>query len=304
MILEFPGNTLPRSVPCELIYNDFISKDIFRLVFVWPGSAQGRPATPKAGQFFMVKPQRSAVFLGRPISVANWQPAVQDNDIIRKKMRGKKNPYLKYLTGKYLESDTITFLIARRGRGTLELATMRTGEEAELTGPLGNAWADVLPKAGQDNRPIALIGGGIGLAPLSALLCEEFSGHTFDMYAGFKTGFKNTEERLALLGVAFSEAENLIIATEDGKAGQKGRIPDFLEPQKYAAVCACGPEPMLKAVAAKCKAAAVPCFASLERRMACGVGACLGCTVKTVNGNRRCCADGPIFNAQELIFDD
>jgi NAD(P)H-flavin reductase len=59
---------------------------------------------------------------------------------------------------------------------------------------------------------------------------------------------------------------------------------------------------MLKAVAAKCRAAAVPCFVSLEKRMACGVGACLGCTVKTVSGNRRCCADGPIFKADE-VFD-
>jgi NAD(P)H-flavin reductase len=61
---------------------------------------------------------------------------------------------------------------------------------------------------------------------------------------------------------------------------------------------------MLKAVVSKCKAAGVPCFVSMERRMACGVGACLGCTVRTVNGNRRCCADGPIFKADEGIFDE
>ena len=308
MIVEFPGKTLPRSVHCELIYNDFISKDIFRLVFVWPEAVQEKLAEPKAGQFFMIKPERSAVFLGRPISVANWHSAVKNNNIIRKKIRSNKSPYQKYLAEKYLESDTVTFLIARRGRGTMELAAMRTGEEAELTGPLGNAWEDFLPpvagKAGQGTGPVALIGGGIGLAPLSALVCEESPGYTFDLYAGFRTGFKSTEEQFALLGMAFSGAKNIIFATEDGKAGLKGRIPDFLEPEKYAAVCACGPEPMLKAVAAKCKAASVPCFVSLERRMACGVGACLGCTVKTVSGNRRCCADGPIFNAQELIFDD
>jgi NAD(P)H-flavin reductase len=124
------------------------------------------------------------------------------------------------------------------------------------------------------------------------------------MYAGFKTGFKKMEEKHLLLGPAMLEAEKTIIATEDGKEGQKGRIPDFLEPENYAAVCACGPEPMLKAVAVKCKAAGVPCFVSMGRVMACGVGACLGCTVHTVNGNRRCCADGPIFNAEELIFDE
>jgi NAD(P)H-flavin reductase len=61
---------------------------------------------------------------------------------------------------------------------------------------------------------------------------------------------------------------------------------------------------MLKAVAAKCKATGVPCFISMEKRMACGVGACLGCTVHTVSGNRRCCADGPGFKAEEVIFDE
>jgi NAD(P)H-flavin reductase len=60
---------------------------------------------------------------------------------------------------------------------------------------------------------------------------------------------------------------------------------------------------MLKAIAEKCRAAAVPCFISLERRMACGVGACLGCTVETARGNRRCCAGGPIFNAEEIYVE-
>jgi len=262
---------------CELIYNNSVNNEIFRLDFVWQSAqvklAPPQAGTPKAGQFFMIKPKRSAVFLGRPISVAKW------------------------------ESDTVSFLIARRGQGTRELAAMRTGEEAELIGPLGNAWADFLSTVENgDKKPIALIGGGIGLAPLNALLGET-SAHHFEVYAGFRTGFKNDEEKSALLGVGY-QANNIIIATEDGTDGHKGRIPDFLEPGQYAAVCACGPEPMLKAVAEKCKAAGVPCFVSLEKRMACGVGACLGCTVKTVSGNRRCCADGPIFKADEVIFDE
>jgi NAD(P)H-flavin reductase len=61
---------------------------------------------------------------------------------------------------------------------------------------------------------------------------------------------------------------------------------------------------MLKALAARCRAAAVPCYVSVERRMACGVGACLGCTVETSGGNKRCCADGPIFPAEEIYFDN
>jgi NAD(P)H-flavin reductase len=256
-----------QSIFCELIKNDSINKEIFRLDFMWPGSK------PRAGQFFMIKPKRSVVFLGRPISLAN------------------------------IESNTVRFLIARRGKGTLELAAMRSGDEAELTGPLGNAWADFLATVENGRaKPVALIGGGIGIAPLQALLCEGLKYH-FNFYAGFKNDLK-TEEKSALLGAAYLEANNMIIATENGKDGRKGLIPDFLEPEKYAAVCACGPEAMLKVVAAKCKAARVPCFISMEKRMACGVGACLGCTVRTVNGNRRCCADGPIFKAEEVIFDE
>jgi len=279
---------------CEVINISIINKEIFRLDVIWQEKA------PKAGQFFMIKPKRSAVFLGRPISVAIFQPAVKNKDYIRRKARGKKTPYQRYLTRKYLESDTVVFLIAKIGRGTAELASMRTGEEIELIGPLGNAWVDFLPDVNE--KPIALIGGGLGIAPLNALLCEE-TGHNFDLYAGFKTGFKSMEEKAAFLGPAIN-AQKIILASEDGKTGQKGLILDFLEPEKYAAVCACGTKLMLKAVAEKCISKGVPCFISMESRMACGVGACLGCAIKTVNGNRRCCADGPIFKAEEVIFDE
>jgi NAD(P)H-flavin reductase len=256
-----------QSTFCELVNTVSINNEIFRLDFMWPG------VKPKAGQFFMIKPKRSAVFLGRPISMAN------------------------------IESNTVRFLIARRGMGTLELAAMRSGDEAELTGPLGNAWADFLSTVENGSKkPIALVGGGIGIAPLQGLLYEKLN-YRFDLYAGFKKSLKFDEEG-ALLGAAYSEAQNVIIVAENGKDGHRGRIPDFLEPEKYAAVCACGPEAMLKVVAAQCKAARVPCFISMEKRMACGVGACLGCTVRTINGNRRCCADGPIFKAEEVIFDE
>jgi NAD(P)H-flavin reductase len=259
-----------KEINGELIRHISINREIFRLDFAWSGGE--RTAVPKAGQFFMIKPQRSSVFLARPISVAQWK------------------------------DNTLSFLIALRGKGTQELAAMKIGERAELIGPLGNGWMDFLPSAEKgDNKPIALVGGGIGLAPLNALLGTQ-TKYRFDLYAGFRTGFESAEEKAALLGTA--GAADIIIATEDGKEGLKGRIPDFLSAEKYAAVCACGPEPMLKAVAAKCKIAAVSCFISLERRMACGVGACLGCTVHTVSGNRRCCADGPVFKAEEVIFDE
>ncbi|MDR3336582.1 MAG: hypothetical protein LBT16_05195, partial [Treponema sp.] len=251
-----------------------------------------------AGQFFMIKPCRSSVFLGRPFSAALWEEALKDEEEIRRRRR-RGRAYIKYVT-----SNTVTFLIARRGKGTGEILALRLGDRAELSGPLGNSWTDFLPPVtAPGDKPLALVAGGIGVAPLSALAAE-LAEDSFDFYLGLRTGFKTMEEKAGLLGPALLNPRKLIIASEDGKEGLRGKIPDFLENGAYRAVFACGPEPMLKAAAAKCRETLTPCYISLERRMACGAGACLGCTVTTTGGNRRCCADGPVFNAEEVIFDE
>ena len=271
----------------SLIQNTPVNGEVFRLELSWRGSVI------RAGQFVMVKPKRSGVFLPRPLSVAFWQ------------------------------DNSVGFLVQRKGRGTEELASLHPGEEVELTGPLGNAWTDFLPavSARKDRglKPIALIGGGVGIAPLLALGSELPKG-SYDFYAGFRNGFCSNEEKnlllepvfpgIALSGAVLSGPGQLIIAAEETaeecsgfNAGVRtGRIPDFLDTANYAAVCACGPEAMLRTVAEKCAAAGVPCYVSLERRMACGAGACLGCTVTTAKGNRRCCADGPVFPGTEVFL--
>ena len=252
---------------CPLLAITAINAAVFRLDFEWPGPAPG------AGQFFMLKPQRGGPFLGRPLSVYRWD-----------------------------YSRRLSFLILKKGRGTEELSRMRSGEEAALTGPLGNRWRDFtgLPggespaPAGEIPGKIALVGGGIGIAPLSALGDELGGG--FDLYAGFRSlpfGLESLEEK----------ADKLLIASEDGSGGRPGRIPGFLEAGEYQAIFACGPEPMLRVLAEKSGKAGVPCYISMERRMACGVGACLGCTVRTAEGNRRCCVDGPIFPADKIYFE-
>ena len=238
--------------------------------FIWPGPA------PRAGQFFLIKPRRTGVFLGRPISVAGWKETAKN---------GKAS------------GGILRFLVARRGRGSRELMEMRPSEEAELIGPLGNSWDDTIITKG----PVALVGGGIGIAPLAAFVPELGTMPpgpvAFDFYAGFRTG------SFGLENLAKNAPRSLVIATEDGSQGVKGRIPDFFTPSGYSAVFSCGPEPMLKVVGNACIAAGIPCYISVEKHMACGVGACLGCTVKTTKGNRLCCSDGPIFDAREICFD-
>lgn len=254
-----------KSLLCELTSNSRVNSEVFIMHFAWNGTH------PKAGQFFMVKPRQSGVFLPRPISVCEFNPA----------------------------QSSVKFLIAKRGKGTEELARMQTGEKAELTGPLGNTWEEFLP----ESKNAALIGGGAGIAPLIALTSEK-PDCNFHFYAGFRHGFREKEEENAMLGFA-SNAKKLVVTAEDGRNALSGRIVDFFfEPQNYDAVFACGPQPMLKAVVEKCRKKNVSCFVSMEKLMACGVGACFGCTVSTKNGNRRCCADGPIFNAGELYFDE
>lgn len=219
----------------------------------WEGPA------PKPGQFFMLRLARSGVLLGRPISVSGYNKGL------------------------------VSFLIAERGKGSRELVQARSGELIELAGPLGNTW----PLPPQGDGPIALIGGGIGIAPL-IYLSETLRPERFHFYGGFRS---------QPYGLESLPRDRLTLATEDGCAGHRGRIPDFFTPTQFRAVYACGPTAMLKRIADDCVQAGIPCFLSLEERMACGVGACLGCTVRTTQGNRRCCADGPIFPAEEVLFD-
>ena len=281
----------------ELLANTpvaIVPDSIFRLDFAWDGPV------PQAGQFFLIKPERLSVFLARPISVMGWDrladSAVSGTTRAADAVSGTTRP------GECVDdalSSTIVlrFLIARRGTGTAELSQLRAGERAWLTGPLGNSWWD--NDSAKADAPIALIGGGVGIAPLVAFAREldKQGRRVYDFYAGFKS---------ASFGLEDLYPRRLYVATEDGREGQCDRVPNLLLPQNYKAVYACGPILMHKAVAALCKAAAVPCFVSTEQRMACGVGACLGCTVK-VHGsggaqNRRCCADGPVFNAEGLVF--
>jgi NAD(P)H-flavin reductase len=252
-----------------------INGNMFRLDCSWTGIA------PKAGQFFMLKPQKSGVFLPRPISAAFWNST----------------------------SGTVSFLILRRGKGTIELGNLPVGESITLFGPLGNSWEDfITPQDADSGKPYALIGGGIGIAPLLSLPLQYPS--LFDFYAGFRTSFETQHEQEQLFGDITFHVRKLVLAFEQQSAplpapnkkttACQGRIPDSLNPAEYKAVFACGPEAMLTAVAEKCAAAQIPCYVSLERRMACGVGACLGCTVHANGKNHRCCKDGPVFSGDFL----
>ena len=121
------------------------------------------------------------------------------------------------------------------------------------------------------------------------------AGHTVDYYAGFR-------DESMLLGDYARVASRTAIATESGKEGKKGFVTDVLPTEGYSHYFVCGPMPMMKAVYNKIKDTDAKAIFSLEEKMACGMGVCLGCAVETVNGVKRVCKDGPVFEGKEVFF--
>ena len=195
------------------------------------------------------------------------------------------------------ENGTLRFVFEVRGKGTEEIASLTEGESLDVLGPLGNGFR--IP----DGKKVVVVGGGIGVPPLLGV--SKVSRELCTAVLGFRDYSK------IILTDEFKEnGSETIICTDDGSVGQKGLVTfplgDILEKGETAAVLACGPEPMLKAVVKMCELYKVPCQVSLEQRMGCGVGACVVCSCMTVrNGQEfysRVCKDGPVFNAEEVKF--
>lgn len=184
------------------------------------------------------------------------------------------------------------------GVGTRRMADLPIGTEIDLLGPIGAGWS--VPDG--DGR-VLLVGGGVGAAPLY-LLCERLveAGRGVDVVLGAQTGraLACRERYAKLLG---REPE---CSTDDGTYGRPGfatpLVDEALARGGYDFVAVCGPEPLMRIVAASCAEAGVSCQVSLERRMACGIGACLSCVVDTVDGKKRACVDGPVFDATEVVW--
>ncbi len=190
------------------------------------------------------------------------------------------------------ERGMLRFVFQIRGGGTAELAECEPGDELEILAPLG--WGFPIDKT----KRTLLIGGGIGVPPLlgcAAGLREK---------AAACLGFRNRdavilEEDFKGLGARVS------IATDDGSYGHKGLVTGLAEKEDFDVIFACGPTPMLKAAKALGESRGVPCFLSLEERMACGIGACLGCATPLLGEDGapyfgHVCKDGPVFDSRRV----
>lgn len=240
---------------------------------------------PVSGQFYMLRREPSKTLLCRPISVFRVENEIGSLAF------GEKDTFFGTEWGVSTNRSVvkITFLIMLKGQGTEELCTLKAGDLVTGIGPLGNEFPR--PDAGR----ICIIGGGIGVAPVAGF-ASTLPSASYDFYACFRSG---------KYGLDYIEPGTLIVTTDDGSEGIKGMLSDAFGAEQaaaYSAVYACGPEPMLRYVQKVCAEAGVKCWLSLEARMACGVGACLGCTITTTEGNRRCCKDGPVFDGATIIF--
>lgn len=223
-----------------------------------------------------------------------------------------------------VDTTTADLLYCVVGPASLRMTTLREGNTASLIGPLGNGF--VVPEG---KRAALLVVGGMGLPPIRCLakgLSVEHPDITVVAFIGSRTvnalpleerparfddGLSLSVPTFATLGIPS------MVATDDGSAGRRGPVTDCLAlwlqentdcPRDEIIVYACGPEPMLAAVAHIANDTDVDCQISMERRMACGIGLCQSCAIECrVAGSdetvyRLCCQDGPVFDAREVVF--
>ena len=228
-------------------------------------------------------------------------------DVYRMKLRGDLSQITRpgqfvniRLSGLYLrrpisvcdaENGILTLIYKAVGEGTRQMSRMAAGENLDVLTGLGNGYD--LSRAGE--QPL-LLGGGVGVPPLY-LLAKELvrTGKTPRVILGFNTKDEVFyEEEFRALGC------DVTVTTVDGTCGTKGFVTDTMG-EGYTFFYTCGPEPMLKAVFRASKTSGQMSFA---RRMGCGFGACMGCSCKTLTGNKRICKEGPVMDKEDILWED
>ena len=200
-------------------------------------------------------------FLRRPISVCDW------------------------------EDGKLTLVYKVVGHGTAQMAAMAPGEKLDILTGLGNGY-----DLGLVGDAPLLVGGGVGVPPMYGLAKHlRAMGKEVQVILGFNTKAEIFyEQEFKDLGCAVT------VTTADGSYGVKGFVTDAMKNMHYSHFCACGPEPMLKALYA---ASTTSGQMSFEERMGCGFGACMGCSCKTLTGSKRICKDGPVMKKEEILWD-
>ncbi|MDO4459236.1 MAG: dihydroorotate dehydrogenase electron transfer subunit [Clostridia bacterium] len=193
------------------------------------------------------------------------------------------------------EKGTLRLVFQIRGAGTAQLAEFTENQFLDVLAPLGNGF-----KLEDANKKAVFVGGGIGVPPL--LSAAKFYGKNATVALGFRN-----KDAVILEDDFKACGADVRIATDDGSYGHHGLVIDLIKDEKPDIIYACGPTPMLKAVAAFAEENGIECQISLEERMACGIGACLGCAVKLRDDegneyNGHVCKDGPVFDHRKVVY--
>lgn len=224
------------------------------------------------------------------LKVANYNDNIQPGQFYMIKCWDDQLPLLRPISVYNVEVDSIHFMYRIFGKGTEKIALLKKGSDIEILGPLGNGFP-----IQQVKGRIALVGGGIGIPPLYETAKKLLElGNKVDIYLGYKDELFAFEEFVDV-------AHNVFVTTENGNEGFKGYITDIFKPNRYNAVFTCGPEVMMFKIRDMCREHNVPSWLSMEKHMACGVGACLVCNCDTKNGTLRTCKDGPVFFGNDLL---
>lgn len=254
-------------VRAKLIDKELLKEDIVKFKI----SSKEVAENAKPGQFIEIKvADNTEQFLRRPISIYDVDK----------------------------EKGEMEFIFQIKGKGTQILATKEVGDEIDLLGPLGYGTFEI-----KDYKKVSIIGGGIGTFPLYYLTKALKGKADTTVYIGFRN------KELVTLEKEFEEISNkLVLTTDDGSYKEKGYAIEFLKEdakkEKPDIIFACGPLPMLRAIREFAIENNIPCQISLEERMGCGIGACLGCAVKVISGETEryghVCKEGPVFLANEV----
>ncbi len=258
---------MPVQTFAKLIKKEEIIKDIFKFSV----EAEEIVKTAKPGNFIEIRVNdQTEPFLRRPISIYNMNK----------------------------EAGILEFIFQIKGNGTNLLSKKQIGDKIDILGPLGNGTFKF-----EKYNNIAIIGGGIGIFPLYELAKEaKAQGKKVSTYLGFRN------KDLVMLEKEFKEvSDKLVITTDDGSYAEKGFAIDYLKKDiENHCIYACGPLPMLKAVQKYAIENNINCQISLEEKMGCGLGVCLGCAVKKASSPKdnpeyfHVCKGGPVFNAKDV----
>ncbi len=261
---------MPEVLFAELVGKQQLKKDLFKFSIKAPNIVKNS----KPGNFIEIRvSEQTEPFLRRPISIYNLDRV----------------------------NGVLEFIFQVKGKGTEILSKKEIGDLIDVVGPLGYGTFKY-----EDYQNIAVIGGGIGIFPLYELAkCAKNDNENVNTYIGFRN------QDLVVLEEEFKQvSNNLILTTDDGSYGKKGFAINFLEEDinngKIDSIFACGPLPMLKAVQKLAENKNIPCQISLEEKMACGLGVCLGCAVKTASSSKEnpeylhVCKAGPVFNSKDV----